>query len=85
LATPFDFTMKLVKTPVLTSLADFDTSANNQIKAAQVAFAAAEPDVELIICDDIPQQNVGWPLDKHFTGRGIKAVGERLYAATNFA
>lgn len=78
LATPADFDMKLVKTPVLNVVNGFDPTANAQVRAAQVAFAAAEADVELIDCDDLAQQ-----ADDHFTGPAMKVCGERLYAATD--
>jgi len=71
--------MKLVKTPVLGPTHGYDTDANNEVRAAQVTFAANESDVELIDCDDLPQQSE----DGHFTGPAMKVVGERLYAATD--
>jgi hypothetical protein len=83
LGTPTDFTMKLVKTPVLTSLAGFDTTANNEVRAAQIAFANTTADVTLIDGDDLEQQNNGWPNDEHWTGVSVKVIGERLYAATD--
>ena len=77
-----EYEMKLVKTPLLGeppygTSNGFVAAKIAEVRAAQVAFAGANADVELIDGDDL-----GLDTYEHLDGQGNVVLGQRLYAAS---
>lgn len=78
-----EYNMKLIKTgplgrPPYGTANGMVEAKIDEVRAAQEAFAAANPtDVELIDCDDLPLD-----VNEHWNGQGSLVMGQRLYAAS---